>query len=138
METPVPPAEPDPGPMASRQLGLWLLAAVAATALLVLVLRQYAPTQFASFGPGDAQKGQELFQSKGCAHCHSVSGAGSRVGPDLTGRSLTGPDRLLTQMWNHAPQMLEQAQSRGVAYPSLTREEVAHMSAYLSAEGKKP
>ena len=124
--------------MASRQLGLWLLAAVAATALLVLVLRQYAPTRLASFGPGDAHKGQELFRVKGCAHCHSVSGTGGKVGPELTGTRLTGPDRLLTAMWNHAPQMLAQAQSQEVAYPSLTPEEVAHVSAYLSAAGKKP
>jgi putative heme-binding domain-containing protein len=38
---------------------------------------------------GDARRGRGLFEGKGeCRDCHAVRGAGSRVGPDLTGIGL--------------------------------------------------
>ncbi len=36
------------------------------------------------FNGGDAQRGRELFMSKGCTNCHRVLGTGSRTGPDLS------------------------------------------------------
>jgi cytochrome c oxidase cbb3-type subunit 3 len=34
--------------------------------------------------PGDAKRGAELFQAKGCARCHRVDGVGGALGPDLS------------------------------------------------------
>ena len=33
--------------------------------------------------PGDLKRGERLFVEKGCATCHSVGRAGSKIGPDL-------------------------------------------------------
>jgi putative heme-binding domain-containing protein len=39
----------------------------------------------ATAAAGDARRGRTIFEGKGeCTDCHSVRGAGSRVGPDLT------------------------------------------------------
>lgn len=34
--------------------------------------------------PGDASRGERIFQSKGCAGCHMVAGIGEGFGPELT------------------------------------------------------
>jgi cytochrome c oxidase cbb3-type subunit III len=34
--------------------------------------------------PGDPAKGEQLFASNGCSHCHTVKMKGGRMGPDLT------------------------------------------------------
>ncbi len=147
METdaPLPPGPHPGGAGPGRQLALWLLAALAATVLLMLVLRwerHHASTRFTAVGPADPRKGEALFRAKGCAHCHTVNGVGGKVGPDLTGSQLAGPDRLLAAMWNHAPQMSEQARSEEIAYPSLTHEEVVHLFSYMktgtNSRGKTP
>jgi len=33
---------------------------------------------------GDPQKGSQIYDTKGCASCHSISGVGGDAGPDLT------------------------------------------------------
>ena len=38
--------------------------------------------------PGNAARGAELYQSKGCANCHVIRGQGSVTGPELTGIGL--------------------------------------------------
>jgi cytochrome c oxidase cbb3-type subunit III len=35
-------------------------------------------------GPGNAERGAALYQSNGCASCHSVDGRGGILGPELT------------------------------------------------------
>jgi len=34
--------------------------------------------------PGDASRGAQLYQSSGCAACHTINGRGGPTGPDLT------------------------------------------------------
>ena len=34
--------------------------------------------------PGDTARGEQVYQSKGCANCHMIRGAGSGFGPELT------------------------------------------------------
>lgn len=34
--------------------------------------------------PASARMGKELYDGLGCASCHSIAGAGSGAGPDLT------------------------------------------------------
>jgi putative heme-binding domain-containing protein len=51
---------------------------------IVAFMRSLVSTP-ASFVPGDARRGQALFEGKGaCAGCHRVAGSGGRLGPDLT------------------------------------------------------
>jgi len=34
--------------------------------------------------PGDAARGEQVYESKGCANCHLIGGVGSGFGPELT------------------------------------------------------
>ena len=36
-------------------------------------------------GPRDFQNGRKMFSAAGCYNCHRIAGAGSSIGPDLTG-----------------------------------------------------
>lgn len=123
---------------AGRQLLLWLLAALAALALLLGVLRwesRQARARWNTILVGDPQTGRQVFDTKGCVRCHAVNGAGGTLGPDLgtTRVPRSGPDRLVTAMWNHAPRMWERMQVEHVSNPRLGREEMAHVFAYLYA-----
>lgn len=53
---------------------------------IVAYLRARAANATAGGVAGDAGRGKAVFEGKGnCLSCHRVNGAGSRVGPDLTG-----------------------------------------------------
>src|SRR5262245_27420489 len=52
-------------------------------ATIVANLRSLASTPPTSI-PGDAARGQTVFESKGCLTCHRVGSSGSRTGPDLS------------------------------------------------------
>lgn len=119
-----------------RQILIWGLAALAACALLVAVLKQghdYAQTRWANFLVGDPHTGSQVFQAKGCAHCHAVNGVGGRLAPDLGFQQppQSGLNQLVTAMWNHAPRMWERMRNEKVRYPELNYEEIAHLFAYL-------
>jgi mono/diheme cytochrome c family protein len=58
-------------------------------ARVVAYLRSVAASKRGGSVVGDAARGKTLFDGKGsCAACHRVGGAGSRVGPDLSGIGL--------------------------------------------------
>ena len=119
-----------------RQFLIWGLIGVTAFALYMSVQRwglNYERMRWANFLVGDPHTGFDLFQSKGCAHCHAVNGVGARLGPDLgfQQHSQSGPNQLVAAMWNHAPRMWERMRTEQVAYPELNYEEVAHLFAYL-------
>ncbi len=82
--------------------------------------------------PGRAERGARLFTDKRCAECHSASGRGGRVGPDLAER---GVGLSLTQfaaaMWNKAPAMTAAMGRLGLAIPHLEADEMADLVAYL-------
>lgn len=46
--------------------------------------------------PGDAMAGRALFESKGCARCHALSGKGGQMAPDLTD---IGASRSVANLW---------------------------------------
>jgi len=56
---------------------------------------------------GDVAKGKELYNSNGCASCHRIGDAGSRVGPDLSdiGDRRT-PERLKSAIVNPDEEVL--------------------------------
>lgn len=59
---------------------------VAQAQTLVAYLRATAASRRAGSVAGDAARGRTVFDGKGgCARCHRLDGAGSRLGPDLTG-----------------------------------------------------
>lgn len=119
-----------------RQLLLWVLAALAACTLLVGVLiwqHQVTRARWATFLVGDPHAGFHLFEEKNCAHCHAVNGVGGRLAPDLgfVERPRSSVNELVAAMWNHAPRMWERMRAEKLSCPTLTREEMASLFAYL-------
>lgn len=81
-----------------------------------------------------APRGQQLVQGKGCLTCHSVRGKGGRVAADFAGSKVVGsPSSLIAAMWNHAVYMEDKAQKLAVAWPALSGQELADVSAYLNS-----
>lgn len=80
----------------------------------------------------DVLAGRTLILEKGCANCHGILGPGGRQGPDLvrTARG-KGAAELLSDMWNHIPQMVG-ALTTGERLPSLSGEELRDVVGYLS------
>ncbi len=120
----------------ARQLLLWVVIAAATSALLGGVLwreRGHASARWSTLPIGSARDGAELFQKKGCVHCHAVKGLGGTSGPDLgsAGSSRSHPDELVVAMWNHAPRMWKRMQEERLDYPTLDDQEMADVFAYL-------
>jgi mono/diheme cytochrome c family protein len=84
---------------------------------------------------GDAQRGEQLFQTEHCVQCHSINGRGGNVAPDL-GRHLDRdftPAAMAALMWNHAPQMWTAMRQAGIVRGSLSPESAADLFAYFVA-----
>src|SRR6516162_3741361 len=74
--------------------------------------------------PGDARRGEQLFQSEHCVQCHSFKGHGGTLAPDLSrrvDRDYT-PAVMASLMWNHAPAMWDAMKKNGVTKTSLSPE----------------
>ena len=119
-----------------RQLLIWVLAALAASALLAgVLLRRHQQTRrrWNAFLLGSPHSGARLFEKKGCIRCHAVNGWGSQTGPDLglERPSHSSLNELVTAMWNCAPRMLERIKTDRIPYPFLGQEDMAHLFAFL-------
>ena len=87
----------------------------------------------ASIVPGDARRGEQLFQAERCVACHSVNGHGGATAPDLAkrvDRDFT-PTVMASLMWNHAPDMWAAIEKQGLPRPALTQEQAADLFAYF-------
>jgi cytochrome c551/c552 len=86
--------------------------------------------------PGDDQKGELIFRSKGCADCHRQTGRGR--GPDLaTVKKLDTPIRMIQLMWNHAGEMEDLIVSQNRSWPDLSSRDMRDLYAYLRKSTKK-
>jgi len=103
------------------------LRAMAAGVLLA------AGVQAASIIPGDARRGEQLFQTEQCVECHSVNGKGGSAAPDLgrrVDRNYT-PVVMASLMWNHAPNMWSAMEKKGIMKPTLSPESASDLFAYF-------
>jgi len=76
----------------------------------------------ANVAPGDARRGEQLFQSERCVQCHSIKGKGGTIAPDLgrrIDRNFT-PSLMASLMWNHAPRMWEEMKRQNITRTQLT------------------
>jgi mono/diheme cytochrome c family protein len=83
--------------------------------------------------PGDARRGEQLFQSEQCIQCHSLNGRGGTLAPDLArriDRNYT-PTVMASLMWNHAPQMWAAMKNQGITKGQMTPEAAADLFAYF-------
>lgn len=86
---------------------------------------------------GSAQRGQQLVGNRGCLTCHSVRGKGGKVAADFASSKVVGsPVSVVAGMWNHSTLMEAQAQKQGVAWPTLSGQELADISTYLGTLAK--
>jgi cytochrome c2 len=85
--------------------------------------------------PGSAQRGEALFETKGCITCHAIDGRGGTEAPDLGRRAadLYSPDQLAAAMWNHAPRMWEAIGESDVTFPTFTLDEAADLYSFFYA-----
>jgi mono/diheme cytochrome c family protein len=90
----------------------------------------------ASIVSGDARRGEELFQTQQCIHCHSFNGKGGTIASDLSRRidRAYTPAVMASLMWNHAPKMWSTMSREGVARPTLTTQSAADLFAYFISE----
>jgi cytochrome c2 len=81
---------------------------------------------------GNAERGERILQSKGCAECHSIGSVEQGVGPDLAkwGR-FANPVAWAHMMWEHAPIMEEAMKRSGINWPKLEGADLGHILAYV-------
>lgn len=89
--------------------------------------------QAAHIIPGDARRGEQLFDTQQCMQCHSVKGRGGNLAPDLSKRVDRNydPTVMASLMWNHAPDMWAAMAKHGITRPTLTPESAADLFAYF-------
>jgi mono/diheme cytochrome c family protein len=120
------------------QVLLWILAASAAIALLVVTVVGGHPSsdsRHATYLTGSPEKGAALFYGKKhCSICHAVNGSGGRVAPDLGATRPGTPAMgwLITVIWNHMPGMWRQMHGEKL---QLNQEEMADILAFLYQAG---
>lgn len=89
--------------------------------------------------PGNVETGRRLFRDKRCIMCHQRDGVGGVVGPNLDalGERAT-PIYVVSQMWNHGPQMAEAMRARKVTRPTFKGSELRDLLAYLASPTARP
>lgn len=58
---------------------------------LVAYVRSLTTPAFEMKAPGDAAAGKAVYAGSGCANCHTIQGAGGKLGPDLSNAGLKLP-----------------------------------------------
>jgi len=103
------------------------------TFCLVLIAAPYGAAATRSLLLGDAARGRDTLRSEQCLTCHSISGEGARLAPDLgriAGRNFS-PATLASRMWNHAPAMWDAMAKRKSKTPTLSEQQAADLFAHF-------
>ncbi len=101
----------------------------------IIVLILWASAASAAGFIADSSRGRELFERLSCVQCHSISGKGGSVGPDL-GRILDRgftPAMLAATMWNHAPTMWAAMGEMGIRAGHMSDQGAADLFAFFYA-----
>ncbi|MBI3126289.1 MAG: c-type cytochrome [Candidatus Tectomicrobia bacterium] len=87
--------------------------------------------------PGDAREGEEAFAAKRCVSCHSVGGAGGKVGPalDQYGR-FASPVFVATALWNKGIPMSEAMERERILRPTLSGRDVRNIVEFIQARSR--
>ncbi len=103
----------------------------------VLLLVQFLtgsplPAQEPSAAAQNAIAGAAVFGEQGCVACHTVSGTGESLGPDLrTATSSIDVYGITAALWNHLPEMTARMDSLSIRRPRLSARETGDLVAYL-------
>ena len=80
---------------------------------------------------GDAARGAQVFEKKGCANCHNGVSPAIRKLPE-GGREYSA-FTMMQVLWRHGPQMLRRMEAQKISWPLLPDREMADIAAYLSS-----
>ena len=84
----------------------------------------------------NAERGREIFVSKGCVICHAVNGIGGKAAPNLDAQTEfqnTDPLEFAARMWRGAPAMVE-LQSLELGYTIwLEASDIADLAAFSAS-----
>ena len=82
--------------------------------------------------PGDTERGERLFEEKGCAHCHveGVADAPLLPHPD----NVYSVAALGAAFWKHAPVMRRDMLDRNLDWPDMTPRDASDLLIYLNGE----
>jgi cytochrome c551/c552 len=85
------------------------------------------------FEQGDAGRGRNVYQQKGCATCHETRR--TQIGaPDLSRVTEEySPITLTSALWRHGPAMLDAMREQGLTWPEFRRAEMTDLIAYLNS-----
>jgi mono/diheme cytochrome c family protein len=79
-------------------------------------------------GSGNVERGKKVFASKSCGSCHNDPSSGA---PKLTkGQS---DITMVAALWEHGPQMLAVMNSKKIAWPRFTAQQMDDLVAYLNS-----
>lgn len=85
--------------------------------------------------PGDARRGEHLFDEKRCSVCHALGGKGGKIGPDLTHwRRFASPILWADVMWRHAIEMEGKMREMGLEWPRFEGNEMVDLIAFMERE----
>jgi len=86
--------------------------------------------------PGDAAAGARLFRQKNCQTCHSLGGAGGRIGPPLDGYSkFASPLYLTAALWRRGKAMAAKMEEYRVPRPAFEGNDIPDILAYIRSAG---
>jgi len=86
---------------------------------------------------GSPEVGRELFTSRQCVLCHRVGEVGGVLAPPLDRAWVSAID-LAAALWNHAPAMSDEMRARRIPRPSLTRQDIDDLVAFLGTADPLP
>ena len=85
-------------------------------------------------GRGDPDAGSRLYREAGCVRCHRVGSVGGVIGPALDRiPELRTEHGLAAGLWNHSGAMIPLMREMGIAYPTLTADDLSNLQAFLVA-----
>lgn len=86
--------------------------------------------------PGDAAVGAQLFRDRQCSRCHSVGGAGAKVGPSLDRfGAYASPVFLTSALWNSGPKMAAKMKELKIERPVFEGRDIVDLLAFIRREG---
>jgi cytochrome c2 len=82
--------------------------------------------------PSNPLKGRIVFEEKGCIRCHSISGFGGDMAPDLSKEHYYGSFlELASIIWNHIPEMNRRYRELKLIRPSFSQSEMLNLIGFL-------
>ncbi len=82
--------------------------------------------------PSNPLDGRIVFEEKGCIYCHSISGYGGSIGPDLSRDKYYGSFlELASIIWNHVPKMNRKFRELKIERPHFSEKEMLNLIYFI-------